>query len=166
MPTGFQFVSIPEELLPIIGEADPGTRLYRQAGTKKDCGRWFDALCEYIEDGTVSPGGVNMYAKVSRAATYKRIKEGRLTAFCFHEVEKRPRLFGGIKEIRTSPYIYVPVSEAKSWGEELEARLKAGEKHSRKDFEGEEPHFDDEFLEWDSKWRKKRSEEFRGKPLR
>jgi hypothetical protein len=165
MSTEFQLVEIPERLLPIIGEADPGTRIFRQAGTKKECGRWFDALCEYI-NGTVSPGGVNMYVKVSRAATYKRIKEGRLTAFCFHEVEKQKRLFGGVKEVRTSPYIYVPVSEAKSWGQELEARLNAGEKLYREDIEGEEPDFKGEFFEWDSKWRKKRLEEFRGKPLR
>ena len=107
-----------------------------------------------------------MYAKVSRAATYKAIKEGRLTAFCFHEIEKKRKLLGGIKEIRTSPFIFVPVEEAKKWGEELDAKIKAGEKLYRDDIEGEEPDFKGEFFEWDSKWRKKRLEEFRGKPLR
>jgi len=165
MPTGFVFVEIPEKLLPIIGEADPGTRIYRQAGSPEECGVWFDALCEHIGP-TVSPGGVKMYASVSRAATYKRIKEGRMTAFCFHEVEKKQRFFGGTKEVRTSPYIYVPVFEAKAWGEELEARIKLGEKLYRDDIEGEKPDFVGEFFEWDSKWRKTRLKEFRGKPLR
>lgn len=165
MPTGFQFVTIPKKLLPIIGEADPGTRIYRQAGSREECGEWFDALCEHIGQA-VSPGGVNMYATVSRAATYKRIKEGRLTAFCFHEFEKKRRFFGGTKTVRSSPYIYVPVAEARSWGEELKARLKAGEILYREDIEGEKPDDEGDFFEWDSKWRKKRLEEFRGKPLR
>jgi hypothetical protein len=165
MSTGFQFVELPEKLLPIIGVADPGTRLYRQAGSKEECGVWFDAICDSVGQ-TVSPGGVSMYVKVSRAATYKRIKEGRLTAFCFHEVENRRGLFGGSKKVQKSPFIYVPVVEAKSWGEELETRLKSGEKLYREDIEGEEPDFRGDFFEWDSKWRMKRLEEFRGKPLR
>jgi hypothetical protein len=165
MPTAFPFVPLPEKLRTIIGEPDPDTRLYRQVGSKEECGAWFDAISEEIGQ-TVSPGGVSMYAKVSKAATYKRIKEGRLTAFCFHEVEIRKGFLGGSKKVQKSPFIYVPVSEAKAWGKELQARLQAGETLYREDIEGEEPDFCGDFFEWDSKWRKTRLKQFSGKPLR
>jgi hypothetical protein len=163
--TGLHFVQIPDTLIPILGEADPGTRIFRQVGSKEDNGRWFDAICEHIGT-TVSPGGVSMYAKVSRAAVYKRIKEGRLTAFCFHEIEERSKFFGGTKTVRTSPFIYVPVEEAKAWGAEIEARLKRGEKLYREEMEGDKPDFKGEFFDWDSSWRKKQLAQFRSKPLR
>jgi hypothetical protein len=164
MSTESYLVEIPDELLPIIGQPDPSTRIFRQAGTKAESGKWFDAICEHI-GATVSPGGVAMYAKVSRAGTYKRIKEGRLTAFCFHEIKPRLGLFG-MKEVRTSPFIYIPVSEAKAWGEEMLAKRARGEKIYREDIEGEEPDTEGEFFEWDSPWRKKKIKEERGKPLR
>jgi hypothetical protein len=166
MSTVFEPFKIPKTLLPIIGEADPGTRLYRQVGTKEEGGRWFDSLCAHVKGGTVSPGGVSMYAKASRAAVYKRIKEGRLTAFCFHEIESHRGFFGGVKNVQKSPFIYVPVGEAKSWGKEIQARLERGENFTREEFEGEDPDFVGEFFEWNSKWRTKRLKEFRGKPLR
>lgn len=165
MSTVFQFAKIPNELVPIIGEADPGTRLYRQVGSKEECGRWFDAISEAV-GAMVSPGGVSMYARVSRAATYKRIKEGRLTAFCFHEAEIRKGFFGGGKQIQKSPFIYVPVSEAKTWGEELEARNVSNEILSGNDIEGVVPDFKGDFFEWDSDWRKAQLKKYRGKPLR
>ncbi len=164
MSTDSYLVEIPDELLPIVGEPDPGTRIFRQAGSKEECGKWFDAICEHI-GATVSPGGVNMFAKVSRAGTYKRIKEGRLSAFCFHVMKPRLGLFG-VKQVRTAPFVYVPVSEAKAWGEEMEAKRARGEKIYRQDIEGEVPDFEGRFFDWDSAWRKKKIKEERGKPLR
>jgi hypothetical protein len=66
-----------------------------------------------------------MYAKVSRAAVYKAINEGRLTAFGFHVIYESRSVFGFKRKIRNMPYIFVPVGEAKAWGEIIAAKVKA-----------------------------------------
>ena len=83
---------------------------------------WFDALCEHIGPA-VSPGGAAVYAKVSRAAVYKRMKAGGLTAFCFHITGKTKTIFGKEKKLKEWPLVYIPVAECKAWGAELEERL-------------------------------------------
>ena len=113
-------VDVPEKLLPIIGQPDPGTRMYRTAGDTEQCAIWFDALVTAYPDSLVSPGGVGMFARVSRAAVHKAMKEGRLTAFLFHEVEERRTLFGTKRPHRKNPFIYIPVVECKGWGKQLE----------------------------------------------
>jgi hypothetical protein len=59
-----------------------------------------------------------MYAPVSRAAVHKRLKEGKMTAFCFHVVEAKRSIFVYQKKLKQLPYVYIPVSECKAWGEE------------------------------------------------
>jgi hypothetical protein len=63
-----------------------------------------------------------VYANVSRAAVYKRMKAGGLTAFCFHITGKTRTLFGNEKNLKELPLIYVPVEECKAWGIDLERR--------------------------------------------
>ena len=66
-----------------------------------------------------------MYAKVSRAAVYKAINEGRLTAFGFHTIIESRGVFGFRRRIRELPYVFIPVSEASAWGKIIEEKVKA-----------------------------------------
>ncbi len=68
------------------------------------------------------PGGAAVYAKVSRAAVYKRMKTGGLTAFCFHIIGKTKTIFGGERKLKEWPLCYIPSSECKAWGAELDER--------------------------------------------
>jgi hypothetical protein len=127
MTTEFKFVAIPGEFAQLIGVADDGTRIFRAEGNHAAMRRWFDTLCEYIGP-CVSPGGAAVYAKVSRAAVYKRMKAGGLTAFCFHIIGKTKTVFGKEKKLKEWPLVYIPVAECKTWGAELDergARIKA-----------------------------------------
>src|SRR5438132_13905019 len=121
MITKFVFVAIPEELVRLIGAADEGTRIFRVEGSHAEMRRWFDALCEHIGP-CVSPGGAAVYARVSRAGVYKRMKARGVTAFCFHITGKKKTLFGGEKTLKQLPLVYIPVAECKAWGAELEER--------------------------------------------
>lgn len=152
METEFQFVEIPEEALSVLGEPDPGTRLYRKSGSHEESCEWLDVVFELFGN-CVSPGGVCPYAHVSRAAVNRRIKEGRLTAFAFHEVEVRLSLFGKRTAVKTTPYVYIPVSEAKAWGKELEDRSVRLGYVSEEEIEGSKADWSQDFWEWHSKWR-------------
>jgi hypothetical protein len=121
MTTTFQFVKIPKEVERLAGVVDQGTRIYRAEGNHGAMRAWFDALCEHIGP-CVSPGGAAVYAGVSRAGVYKRMQAGGLTAFCFHITGKKKTLFGGEKKLKQLPLVYIPVTECKAWGAELEAR--------------------------------------------
>ena len=128
MQTKFPYLEITKHDRAIVGKKDPDTRIYRFSGVeedpKTDSGAWFDGLSERFPDEQfVSPGGVAMFAPVSRAAVYKRINAGKLTAFCYHPTKRKRTLFGGLRKSRTTPYMYIPVSECKAWGEELKARV-------------------------------------------
>ncbi len=124
MPSDFPFVKIPSDQLHHFGKRDPETRVYRREGTQEECAEWFDKVME-LAGHAVSPGGVCMYAHVSRAAVYKAINEGRLTAFGFHLVTESRSVFGFKRKIRENPYVYVPVSEAKAWGDIISEKVKA-----------------------------------------
>src|SRR6266481_5735181 len=121
MITDFPFVKIPKEFEDLAGVADAATRIFRAQGNHASMREWFDALCEHIGP-CVSPGGAAVYAGVSRAGVYKRMKAGGLTAFCFHIVGKKKTLFGGEKILKQLPLVYIPVAECKAWGAELEER--------------------------------------------
>ncbi len=122
MPTSdFGFVVIPDAFARLMGVADKGTRIFRAEGNHAEMRRWFEALCEHIGP-CVSPGGASVYAKVSRAAVYKRMKAGGLTAFCFHIVGKTKTVFGKEKKLKEWPLVYIPVAECKTWGAELDER--------------------------------------------
>jgi len=115
MATALQFVRPPKEFARLAGIADEGTRIFRTEGNHAQMRMWFDALCEYIGP-CVSPGGAAVYAKVSRAAVYKRMKAGGLTAFCFHIIGKTKTIFGKEKKLKEWPLVYIPVAECKAWG--------------------------------------------------
>lgn len=125
-------VDVPKHLLPLAGRADPGTRMYRTEGDAAQCAQWFNALVEAYPESVVSPGGVSIFAPVSRAAVHKAMKEGRLTAFLFHEVKPRRTLFGTLRAHRKDPFIYIPVAECEGWAKQLEA-----ERPTDQELEGE-----------------------------
>jgi hypothetical protein len=154
MEKDFPFVYIPPEALAVLGgEPDPGTRIFRTSGPEEGSGPWFEVVCA-LAAPTVSPGGAGMFAPVSRAAVYKRIKEGKLTAFAYHVTTTRASLFGKTREVRDTPYVYVPGSELKAWAKELEERIIRLGRITREELEGRHPDWHGEFWEWHSKWRK------------
>lgn len=106
----------------LVGKPDSGTRIYRREGTYKESGEWIMAINDEFDDRFVSPGGVGMFVPASRAAVHKRMKEGRLTAFCFHVVHHEKTFFGNVRKAKASPYVYIPVSECKAWAKELEEK--------------------------------------------
>ena len=150
MATDFPFVNIPTELEALIGKRDPDTHIYRKDGSQEESAAWFDVLTEVIGP-SVSPGGVGMYCPVSRAAVYKRIKEGKLSIFLFHVTHRKTTLFGKTKTLRDSPYGYVPVCEAQAWRKELEERAVRQGMITQEDLEGSKPDWHGEFLQWRNK---------------
>lgn len=124
MNESIPFVEITKSALPVFGKRDAETRVYRREGTAQEVAAWFDKIIE-IAGPAVSPGGVCMYAHVSRAAVYKALNEGRLTAFGFHVISESRSVFGFKKKTREMPYVYVPVSEAKAWGKVINAKAEA-----------------------------------------
>jgi hypothetical protein len=125
MSTTVPHIELPEHDLAILGEPDPGTRTYHRFGPAEDFAPWFDAVCELCApDGVVSPGGVGLYAKVSRAGVHKRMKEGRLTAFLFHLTtgpappgQRRKALEHGGR-----PFTCIPVQECRAWAGRLRGK--------------------------------------------
>lgn len=124
MKKDFPFVEVPEHLKEIVGDPDPDTRMYRAYGSQEDVAEWFDAVSEICgPEGTVSPGGVSMYAGVSRPGVHKRLKEGRLTTFLYHTI-KDGLFFKDRKKLEDGgrPFSLIPVVECKAWYEELRAK--------------------------------------------
>ena len=150
MQTGFPYVEIPTELETVIGKRESGTHIYRRDGSQEESAAWFDLLTEIIGP-SVSPGGVGMYCPASRAAVYKRIKEGKLSIFLFHVTFRKTTLFGKTKTLRDNPYGYIPVSEVRAWRDELEARAIRQGKISEEEVEGAKPDWHGEFLQWQNK---------------
>ena len=146
-------VLVREELLPVVGEADIDTRVYRAEGDENGAGEWFEAISATIGQ-CVSPGGVTMFAPVSRAAVHKRLKEGRMTAFCYHAVSTQKGFFGKKKSKRETPLVYIPVSECKAWAEELKEKMVRLGHISAEELEGEKPDWSNDFWEWDANKRK------------
>src|ERR1700690_2244646 len=138
METEFPFVEVPEDLLAVVGERVGNTRIYSKAGPEEEQGYWFDVLCERF-DNLVSPGGVSMYAPVSRPAVHKRMKEGKLTCFLYYTTHRKRNLFGKTKVVRESPYGYIPVSECKAWGKEIMDRAIEKGFVTREELEGDKP---------------------------
>ena len=143
----FPFVEVPEELYPIVGAPKEGTRTYRKDGPEGESGPWFEVVND-LAGPCVSPGGVSMYCPVSRAAVYKRMTEGRLSAFLYHPTQIKVSLFGNKRVMRESAYAFVPVSEAKAWKAELEERALRMGKITKEELEGSRPDWTGEYLEW------------------
>jgi len=130
MLTSDGIVVIPPAFEHLIGVPDPGTRIYRAEGIHSQMRPWFDGLCHHIGP-CVSPGGAAVYANVSRAAVYKRMKAGGLTAFSFKITAKTPTQFGKEKKRKELPLIYIPVEECKAWSVDLDRRAaRAGANYS------------------------------------
>jgi hypothetical protein len=160
----FPYLVIPDRLKPIVGEPDPGTRIYRKEGSDAEVGPWYEAICEcFPDDSFVSPGGVGMFAGVSRPAVHKRLKDGKLTGFFFHVTWAAQSIFGYQKKIKLSPYGYIPVSECKAWGEELKARPDRREAYLEAKG-GPKPDWQGEFLDRDPKDKGNRAVKY-GEPL-
>ena len=120
----FPFIEVPKELHKLVGEPTPGTRAYRREGTFKECGEWLEKLGEYYKgDVGLSTSSVVLFVPVSRASVYKRIKEGKLTAFFFYVTHEETRLFGAKRRAKERPFIVVSVSECKAWAEEIKRRV-------------------------------------------
>ncbi len=153
MSTDFPFVEVPPEMTDIVGQREGDSRVYAKEGTQEECSKWYDAVHE-ISGMCVSPGGVAMFCPVSRAATHRRIREGRLTCFTFHVKERKLDFFGKLSGYKETPYAHVPVSECKAWKKELEEKAIRNERITREELEDVVPDWDAEFLQWDSRWRK------------
>ncbi len=153
----FPFVVVPPEMEKIIGTRVGPSHVWRQSGSEEECSAWFDALCE-CAGRCVSPGGVSMYCPVSRAAVHRRVKDGKLSLFLFHVTENKTGLFRRGREVRTSPYGFVPVSECKAWKKEFEDRAVRQEEITREELEGAKPDWDGEFIQWDSRWQREQLE--------
>jgi hypothetical protein len=147
------FVTVPPEAEKFVGTRLPGTRIYDKRGPMEEAQYWHEAVMNLVGDA-VSPGGVAMYAPVSRAAVHRRIKDGKMTAFYFHQTEEVRRFWGQTKVKHQLQICYIPVSEAKSWGQELKERAIKEGRITREELEGAKPDWVGDFQEWDSRWKK------------
>lgn len=161
-------VEVPPELWPIVGAAEPGTRVHRASGSEDDIEKWFDTINKHF-GSMVSPGGVSMFAPVSRAGVHARIKRGQLTCFLFHPERETKSLILRKSKIERErvPYAYIPVCECKAWGKVLRARAEELQNRCKdvtaetatpelvkavKDYEhesgGEKRDWNDDFMNW------------------
>ena len=150
-----KFVEIPDDVKHVFGERIPNTFMYRSEGPEEEAGAWFEAV-SVVAGNCVSPGGASMFAPVSRPAVHKRVKEGKLSAFCFYITETRKSIFGKQRKVRQTPLVYVPVSELKQWATELEERMIRLGRVTREELEGAKADWHGEFWEWHSKWQKQK----------
>ena len=153
-----RIVEIPDEIKSIFGEPVPGTRMYQAEGPEGTSGPWYEAVSQ-VAGPCVSPGGGSMFAPVSRAAVHKRVKEGKLTAFCFYQTSTSKGLFGKQRKARQSPLVYIPVCELKLWAEELQERMIRLGRITREEIEGDKPDWQGRFWEWESKWKNQKRKE-------
>jgi len=157
MSTGFPFVLVPVELHDVFGSPVPGTRIYQKEGPQEETSYWSDAVFK-VAGQCVSPGGVSMYAPVSRAAVHKRLKEGKLTGFFFTITHRKRNLFGIDLSTRELALGYIPVSECKAWKAEIEQRAIEKGAVTRRELEGDKPDWHGSFLQWGSRWAKEQKE--------
>ncbi|MCP5522346.1 MAG: hypothetical protein H7A46_12440 [Verrucomicrobiales bacterium] len=138
MADEFPFVEVRDELRRILGDPLPGTRIYRKDGPFEEAKYWSEALFAEF-DGLVSPGGVAIYAPVTRASVHQRLKAGKLTGFFYYVSEPYKTWFGKTKIERTLHYGYIPRTEAIAWGKELEERAVEKGIITREELEGQKP---------------------------
>lgn len=120
MKQDFEFIKIPNLYKKIVGIPDPGTRMFRAYGDEDAFDIWWDAILRMCKPfGAVSPGGVSMFTRVSRAGVHQRMKNGGLTAFLFHLTKPIKLLLGRETVNRDTPYILIPIKECKAWADYL-----------------------------------------------
>ena len=151
MSTEFPFLAVPPELHSVFGEPIPGTHLYHKEGPQEETSFWSDAVFQ-LAGQCVSPGGVSMYAPVSRAAVHKRLKEGKLTGFFFHVTHRKRNFLGLDLSTRELAIGYIPVSECKAWKTEIEQRAIDQGRITEKELLGDKPDWHGGFLRWNSHW--------------
>lgn len=156
MEANSDLIQVPEEMHRVVGEPVPGTRLYRKEGPESEISFWSDAIFDRFGP-MVSPGGVTMYAPVSRAAVHLRIKLGKMTAFAFYMTTPKRKWFGKPEVKRELGIFYVPVSECRAWKAELEERAIEKGKLTREELEGETPDWHGWFMEWNSEFVKEKT---------
>jgi hypothetical protein len=117
------YVEISPELHRYLGEKKSTTRIYQKSGSQEETGRWYDAVTAAVGP-TISLGAVQLYCPVSRSALHERMDRGRLTVFEFTVTERRTNFLGQNKTIKKEPFLYVPVSECRSWRKDIEERAK------------------------------------------
>jgi len=122
MATDPNLTKIPQALLHFAGEPDEGTRIYRREGSTDEMVEWFDNLCVPL-DALLSPGGAAVYAQVTREGVYKRMRAGKLTAFCFHITKEKKTFFGSKRLLKREAIVYISVPELQAWRKDLEERL-------------------------------------------
>jgi hypothetical protein len=150
------FVKVPGRLLPIVGEPDPGTRMYKRVAERIDRKEWWDAIWEICgKEGSMSPGGVAGYCKVSRAGVHKRMKEGRITAFVLYMVTETKFMKKKVLDEGGRPFdIQIPVSECKAWAEDIaERKARIGIGAVREDILGDGDE-EGEFMKPSRQWKK------------
>lgn len=157
MSTAFPYLRIPEELHAVFGSPVSGTRIYQREGPQEETSYWSDAVFK-VAGQCVSPGGVSMYAPVSRAAVHKRLKEGKLTGFFFTITHRKRNLFGIDLSTRELALGYIPVSECKAWKAEIEQRAIEKGAVTRRELEGDQPDWHGGFLRWGSRWARDQNE--------
>lgn len=151
------YVEVPDDIRYLVGEPLSRTRIYRQAGPQWQAAYWAKALFNAF-DGLVSPGGVAMFAPVSRAAVHRRLKDGKLTGFFFYISEPYRNWFGTQKIERKLHYAYIPVCECEAWGRELQGRAVEKGLITQDELERRKPDWSGQFLEdWDSKFARERT---------
>ena len=155
MRTEIQHVEVPASLSKEVGRVRRGTRSYYREGDLTEAFGWYKALKEHY--GAISPGDVSLLVGVSRNAVYKRIKQGRLTAF-FYTLRKRQAVFrvrrGDLAQditvgnLHPRVQCFIPFAECESWrtlvlrrkqglevvgrGGGLVMMMKVGKRHPRK----------------------------------
>ncbi len=112
-------IEIKEKFKEMLGEVDPGTLIYRRSGTDLEYRKWFETVIEITGGKVVSPGGIQMYCNVSRAAAHKKINNGGITAFCFHVTKIEEAIFGEKSYICKTPYMLIPIYDLQEWEKEL-----------------------------------------------
>ncbi|AOS43708.1 hypothetical protein Verru16b_00761 [Lacunisphaera limnophila] len=161
MSTEFPFVVVPEELHKVFGVPVPGTHLFHKEGPQEETSFWADAVF-HLAGPCVSPGGVSMYAPVSRAAVHKRLKDGKLSGFFFHINQRKRNFFGVDLSTRELAIGYIPVSECKAWKAELEQRAIDQGIVTEKELLGDKPDWHGHFLSWNSRWAKEQARKAKG----
>ena len=108
-------------------ERDEDNRIYRVFGGLEEFRGWYKAVTGKIDGGVIPMTWVPNYVGVSRAAVYKRVKEGRLTAFAF-EVEVKGLLRRVFDETAKNQYVLVPMEEVGRWARAMDQRREARER--------------------------------------
>ena len=103
MSTISELMAVLSSLEQTIGHRDADARAYRTEGSYTECAAWFDTISEHFGP-LIAPGGVAMYVEVSRAAVYKRIRKGKLTAFLFQVTSRSHPLRGQERVLRERPF--------------------------------------------------------------